>query len=85
MILLVPGQTVGGTNTRFADLVNGSLPDGTPVFATILTYPFTIEGSALPAGQAPNILARISDFVAPITSTAFNMTQLNGMNLPPLS
>lgn len=64
-------QVVGGTATRYSDLVAGTLPNGTEVYATILTYPVTIEGEALPAGQAPNILARISDYIAPITSLSF--------------
>ncbi|KAI0752506.1 hypothetical protein C8Q80DRAFT_1267051 [Daedaleopsis nitida] len=68
-------QTVGGTATRFQDLLSGSLPNGTTVFATILTWPVTIEGGLLPSGQAPNILARISDFVAPITSSTFNVRE----------
>ncbi|VDB97469.1 unnamed protein product [Peniophora sp. CBMAI 1063] len=69
--------TVGGTNIRFADLLNGSLPNGTDVFATILTYPFTIESQTLfsPSPAPPNILARVSDFIAPITSSAFTIRQ----------
>lgn len=64
-------QVVGGTSTRYADLVAGTLPNGSDVYATVLTYPVTLEGEALPAGQAPNILARISDYIAPITSLSF--------------
>jgi hypothetical protein len=64
-------QTVGGTNLRYADLIAGTLPNGTEVFATIVTYPFTAEGEVLPATQKPNILARVSDFVNPISSSAF--------------
>ncbi|KAG8156949.1 hypothetical protein KVR01_013171 [Diaporthe batatas] len=67
--------TVGGTSTRYADLLNGTLPDGSPVYATILNYPFTVESQALPAGQAPNILARVSDYIAPITSSAFTIRE----------
>lgn len=56
-------------------MVNGSLPNGTAVYATILNYPFTVQGQALPEGQAPNILARVSDVVAPITSSAFTIRE----------
>lgn len=66
---------MGGTSTRYADLLNGTLPDGTPVYATILTYPFTVESQSLPAGQPPNILARVSDYIAPITSSAFTIRE----------
>ena len=56
---------------RYADLVAGALPDGTPVYATILTYPFTSQANGLPAGQRPNILANIADFLQPFSSSAF--------------
>lgn len=68
-------QTVGGTSTRYADLLNGTLPNGTAVYATILNYPFTVESQSLPAGEAPNVLARVSDYVAPITSSAFTVRE----------
>jgi hypothetical protein len=45
------------------------------VYATILTYPFVVEGKALPTGKGPNILERISDVVAPVTSTAFTIRE----------
>lgn len=45
------------------------------MYATILNYPFTVESQALPAGQAPNILARVSDYIAPITSSAFTIRE----------
>jgi hypothetical protein len=61
--------------TRYADLVNGTLPNGTTVYATIFTYPFTSEGSVLPAGQKPNILANISDFIQPFSSSAFTIRE----------
>ncbi|RFU24699.1 hypothetical protein B7463_g11636, partial [Scytalidium lignicola] len=64
-------QTVGGTNLRYADLVAGKLPNGTEVYATILLYPFTAEGEVLPSSQTPNVIARVSDFVNPISSSAF--------------
>ncbi|KAH6651456.1 hypothetical protein BKA67DRAFT_537333 [Truncatella angustata] len=68
-------MTVGGTSARYSALINGSLPNGTEVYATILNYPFTVESEALTDGSAPNILARISDTVAPITSSAFTVAQ----------
>lgn len=45
------------------------------MYATILNYPFTVESQALPAGQAPNILARVSDYIAPVTSSAFTIRE----------
>lgn len=45
------------------------------MYATLLTYPFTVESQSLPAGQAPNVLARVSDYIAPITSSAFTVRQ----------
>ncbi|KAL7943964.1 hypothetical protein V8C42DRAFT_93363 [Trichoderma barbatum] len=68
-------MTVGGTPQRFSALLNEALPNGTAVYATILTYPFTVEGQDPPEGQALNILARISDVVAPVTSSAFTIRQ----------
>ncbi|PTB63168.1 hypothetical protein BBK36DRAFT_1171968 [Trichoderma citrinoviride] len=68
-------MTVGGTPQRYSALVNEVLPNGTAVYATILTYPFTVEGQNLPSGQAPTILARISDVVAPVTSSAFTIRE----------
>jgi hypothetical protein len=50
------------------------------VYATILTYPYTVEGAALPEGQAPNILRRISQVVAPITSSAFTVREASLSN-----
>ncbi|KAL6900076.1 hypothetical protein GGI43DRAFT_56387 [Trichoderma evansii] len=68
-------MTVGGTPQRYSALVNEILPNGTAVYATILTYPFTVESEALPPGEAPNILARVSDVVAPVTSSAFTIRE----------
>ncbi|EHK42643.1 hypothetical protein TRIATDRAFT_320017 [Trichoderma atroviride IMI 206040] len=68
-------MTVGGTPQRYSALVNQVLPNGTAVYATILTYPFTVEGEALSAEETPNILARISDVIAPVTSSAFTIRQ----------
>jgi len=72
--LIVPAiQVVGSTNIRYQYLTAGSLPNGTAVYATILTYPFTAEAEA----QTPplNILARVSDFVNPFASSAFTVSQ----------
>ena len=55
--------------------MQGSLPNGSSVYATILTYPFTAEGSILVASQRPNILAWVSDFIAPFSSSAFTVRQ----------
>ncbi|KAB5513512.1 hypothetical protein GE09DRAFT_980680 [Coniochaeta sp. 2T2.1] len=60
-------MTVGGTQARYSALLNGSLPNGTAVYATILNYPFTKQAAGL------NILARVSDVVVPITSSAFTV------------
>lgn len=68
-------KTVGGTNVRYADLAAGILPNGSAVYATILTYPFTAYGEVLPAAQQPNILARVSSFENPISSTALTVAQ----------
>lgn len=45
------------------------------MYATILTYPFTVEGEALPTGETPNVLARISEVVKPVTSSAFTIRE----------
>ncbi len=60
---------------RYADLIGGVLPNGSAVYATILTYPFTAYGEVLPAAQQPNILARVSTFENPISSSAFTVAQ----------
>ncbi|GAB7340126.1 hypothetical protein MBLNU457_6610t1 [Dothideomycetes sp. NU457] len=66
--------TVGGTSLRYADLVNGTF-NGSAAYGSILAYPFTAYGEALPDGKALNILARISDFVAPYTSDVFTIAE----------
>ncbi|KAK5119640.1 hypothetical protein LTR85_007469 [Meristemomyces frigidus] len=66
-------QVVGSTNIRYQYLANGSLPDGTAVYATILTYPFTAEGHAL--NPPLTVLARISDFINPFASSAFTISE----------
>jgi len=68
-------QTVGGTPLRYADLIAGVLPNGTEVFATILAYPYPALSQELPIEQRPNILARVSSVVAPITSSAYTARQ----------
>ena len=60
---------------RYADLTNGVLPNGTEVYATILTYPFTAEGESLASGKQPNILARVSDYINPLSSSAFTIRE----------
>jgi hypothetical protein len=56
-------------------LTAGALANGSAVYATILTYPFTAEGEELPQAQRPNILARVSDTVNPISSSAFTTSE----------
>ncbi|KUJ13651.1 uncharacterized protein LY89DRAFT_784538 [Mollisia scopiformis] len=68
-------QTVGGTNLRYADLISEGLPNGSAVYATIVTYPFTAYGEVLPVHQQPNILARVSSFENPVSSSAFTIAQ----------
>ncbi|KAK3623779.1 hypothetical protein LTR56_021432 [Elasticomyces elasticus] len=74
-------QVVGATPLRYADLVAGQLPNGSAVYATILTYPYTSEAGVVAEAQRPNILARVSDFIQPLTSSAFtarNEALVNG-------
>jgi len=52
----------------------GSLPNGTAVYATILTYPFTAQGEAL-SPQPNKVLAKVSDFMNPFASSAFTVSQ----------
>lgn len=74
-------QTVGGTSTRYADLLSGTLANGSAVYATMLNYPFTVESQSLAdETQEPTILARISDYVAPITSSAFTVVESSVAN-----
>lgn len=60
---------------RYADLIAGILPNGSAVYATIVTYPFTAYGEVLPDDQQPKILARVSSFENPISSSAFTIAQ----------
>ncbi|KAL9114886.1 MAG: hypothetical protein Q9227_001129 [Pyrenula ochraceoflavens] len=66
---------VGGTNQRFNFLTNGSLSDGSPVFATILVYPFTAMLQQIDNSTRPNILARASQYsdLNPLSSSAFTV------------
>jgi len=65
-------QTVGSTALRY---VAGSLPNGSAVYATILTYPFTAHLSFVADPSTPTILASISDYIQPFSSSAFTVTQ----------
>jgi hypothetical protein len=56
-------------------LIAGKLPNGTVVDVTILVYPFTAFGEVLTPQQRPNILARVSDIVGPISSSAFTVSE----------
>ncbi|KAF2222835.1 hypothetical protein BDZ85DRAFT_262542 [Elsinoe ampelina] len=59
---------VGGTPFRYDALVNGTFA-GQPTYATLLTWPFSAYANALPSTRRLNILTRVSDLVAPYTST----------------
>jgi hypothetical protein len=56
-------------------LIAGKLPNGTVVDGTILVYLFTAMGEVLPLQQRPNILARVSDIIGPISSSAFTVSE----------
>lgn len=58
---------------RYRELLSGSLANGTEVFGTLLTYPFTGQGEVLLASQKPNILARAENFVNPFLSEVFTI------------
>ncbi|MCJ1389911.1 hypothetical protein MMC18_002768 [Xylographa bjoerkii] len=73
-------KTVGSTPLRYSDLLAGSLPNGSAVYATILTYPFTAESTFIAAPNTPNIVATISDYIQPFTSTAFTVAQASLSN-----
>lgn len=45
------------------------------MYATMLLYPFTAEGKVLDASEKPNILATVSEFVNPVSSSAFTTSQ----------
>ena len=67
---------VGSTAIRYEYLRAGKLPNGTEIAATILTYPFTgylnlQNDSASP----PKVLARVSDFINPLSSTALTVAE----------
>lgn len=60
---------------RYQYLTAGALPNGTAVYATILTYPFTEYAKALPSTQRPNILATVSDYIQPFSSSAITVAE----------
>lgn len=69
-------QTVGGTPFRYQALLDGQLGNGTVVYATVLTYPYTAflaRDTNPSASPRPHILARLSDFVAPFSSQALTV------------
>ena len=68
-------KTVGSTGIRYADLTAGMLPNGSAVYATILTYPYTAEALNLNSASPPNILATISDYIQPLSSSAITVAQ----------
>ena len=59
---------------------DGRLPNGTAVYATILTYPFTAFGEILPTISRPNILARASEYVNPFSNTAITAADITLAN-----
>lgn len=65
--------TVGGGNLRYAALLNGTY-NGSAVYATMMTAPFTAYGRALTTSNKPNILTAASDYVYPYPSNAFTVT-----------
>ncbi|MCJ1286022.1 hypothetical protein MMC26_005364 [Xylographa opegraphella] len=68
-------QTAGSTPIRYNDLLAGSLPNGSAVYATILTFPYTAQLAFVAAPQTPNILATVADYIQPFTSSAFQVNQ----------
>ncbi|KAI1839980.1 hypothetical protein JX266_013809 [Neoarthrinium moseri] len=75
-------QAAGSTALRYKYLTTGSLPNGTTVYATILTYPFTQLAQGLLPGERPIILARASDFIEPLSSTAITVAESSLSNGP---
>ncbi|KAK6827190.1 hypothetical protein PG987_010531 [Apiospora arundinis] len=66
-------QVVGGTPFRYQALLDGYLSNGSAVYATVLTYPYTgfleiRDDSTRRTSSGPHILARVADFVAPFSS-----------------
>ena len=59
---------------RYQYLLNGSTPDGTSAYATILTYFFTAEGLTVTPSSDMIFLARASALVNPFSSTTFTAT-----------
>ncbi|CAG8962270.1 hypothetical protein HYFRA_00005325 [Hymenoscyphus fraxineus] len=68
-------QTAGSTALRYKYLTAGALPNSTAVHATILTYPFTQFIQALPLSERPTILARVSDVIQPLSSSAITVAE----------
>ncbi|KAK6854050.1 hypothetical protein PG995_010862 [Apiospora arundinis] len=71
-------QVVGGTPFRYQALLDGYLSNGSAVYATVLTYPYTgfLEiraDSTKRTSSGPHILARVADFVAPFSSQALTV------------
>ncbi|KAK8033955.1 hypothetical protein PG991_003353 [Apiospora marii] len=69
-------QIVGGTPFRYQALLHGHLNNGSVVYATVLTYPYTAylaREANTSASPAPHVLARVSDFVAPFSSQALTV------------
>jgi hypothetical protein len=59
------------------------LPNGSTAYATILTYPFTGFANAaelVDVHENPTILARISDFILPVSSTALTVSSASLAN-----
>lgn len=66
---------MGGTPLRYQYLTAGNLPNGTTVYATVLAYPFTEFTKALPSGESPNILATVSNFIQPFSSSTITAAE----------
>lgn len=69
-------QVVGGTPLRYQALLDGHLSNGSAVYATMLTYPYTAflaGGAQANASSGVHVLARVADFVAPFSSQALTV------------
>lgn len=64
-------QVVGAL--RYQLLVAGSLPNGEPVYGTIINGANTAEIESVPEASRPNILAYVSDFIQPYATTSFTV------------
>ncbi|KAK8043244.1 hypothetical protein PG994_013727 [Apiospora phragmitis] len=61
--------------TMVQALLDGHLSNGSAVYATVLTYPYTAflegdTGASTPSSCGAHVLARVADFVAPFSSQA---------------